>query len=139
MVLAFDFKGWGESSGPLVVAEALAAVGESTQVTSTHIREVVNPLSMSEDVRAALHYLGCEPLVMANNLGIWGSSMGGVLALVTAVTDGRIKAYVGQMGPLNHGHNLSALSAAKMRFVEGLVARGKLPSLLALTVRKTQT
>jgi len=129
VVLAFDFKSWGESNGPVVVAEALPAVGGSAEmtITSTHVREMVNPLSMSEDVRAALHYLGAEPQVMPNNLGIWGSSMGGALALVTAAMDDRIKAYVDQMGPVNHAYNLKDLPAAKMRFVEGLVARGKLP------------
>jgi len=47
---------------------------------------------MSGDVRAALNYLGAEPGVITGNLGIWGTGMGGGLALVMAASDDRIKA-----------------------------------------------
>jgi dienelactone hydrolase len=111
VVLAFDFKSWGESDGPLVALEALPETEEAAEVTlkATHIREFVNPLSMSEDVRAALNYLGAEPWVMPENLGIWGTSMGGGLALAMAASDDRIKALVSQMGPVNYKYNLIAV------------------------------
>ncbi len=101
VVLAFDFKSWGESDGPLVALEPLPETGEAAEVIlkATHIREFVNPLSMSEDVRAALNYLVAEPGVMPDNLGIWGTSMGGGLALVMAASDDRIKALVTFMVP----------------------------------------
>ena len=70
VVLAFDFKSWGESDGPLVALEPLPQTEEAAEVIlkANHIREFVNPLSMSEDVRAALNYLGAEPGVMPENL-----------------------------------------------------------------------
>lgn len=55
---------------------------------------------MLKDVRAALHYLGGEPQVIPNNLGIWGTSMGSGLALITAANDERVKALVSQINPL---------------------------------------
>lgn len=129
VVLAFDFKGWGESDGPLLALEPLPETGIATEqaLKTTQIREVVNPFSMSEDVRAALNYLGAEPGVMADNLGIWGTSMGGGLALVMAASDDRIKALVSQMGPVNYKHNLNDISDQEMRQVEAMVARGELP------------
>jgi dienelactone hydrolase len=129
IVLAFDFKSWGESDGPIVPSELMATSEESVEVAlkATHYRKIINPLSMSEDVRAALHYLGSEPQVMPNNMGIWGTSMGGALALVTAATDDRIKAYVNQMGPVNYKHNLKSIPDARIRFAEAMIARGELP------------
>ena len=55
---------------------------------------------------------------MADNLGIWGTSMGGALALVSATSDDRIKAYVCQMGPVNYAYNLKQFPDAMMRQVE---------------------
>ncbi|MEP5567194.1 MAG: alpha/beta fold hydrolase [Halioglobus sp.] len=129
IVLAFDFKGWGESDGPLLALSKLDPVEESTEVVvkASHVRNVVNPFSMSADVRAALHYLGGEPGVMPNNLGVWGTSMGGALALVSATTDDRIKAYVSQMGPVNYSYNLKQLPVELMRSAETRAARGDIP------------
>ena len=39
------------------------------------------------DARAALDYLSGEPQVMADNLGIWGTSFGGALSLEVATHD----------------------------------------------------
>ncbi len=129
IVLAFDFKSWGESDGPLVPVEPLTAAEEAVEVTVKvrHIRNIINPLSMAEDVRAALNYLASEPQVIADKLGIWGTSMGGGLALVVAADDDRIKAYVDQMGPVNYKYNLKAIPDQQLRQAEALIARGILP------------
>ena len=129
VVLTFDFKSWGESEGYLLAIEPLTKSEESkeVQVKTSHVRDIVNPFAMSADVRAALHYLGGEPQVMPNNLGIWGTSMGGGLALVAAASDERIQALVTQMGPVNYQYNLRAFTSNKMRQIETLTARGIIP------------
>jgi len=129
VVLAFDFKGWGESDGAIVPTEALGHPDESVvmDISANHVRQIVDPFSMAADVRAALFYLGGEATVMPNNLGVWGTSMGGGMALIPAATDSRVKAYVSQMGPINYAYNLSALPAAGMQQIETLTARGLLP------------
>lgn len=129
IVLSFDFKSWGQSDGPIVLAEKLATVDEATEINvkATHIRQIINPLSMIEDVRAALHFLGGEPQVMPNNLGIWGTSMGGGLALVAASNDDRVKALVSQLAPVNYKYNLSVIPEQQMRQVETMAARGIIP------------
>jgi dipeptidyl aminopeptidase/acylaminoacyl peptidase len=130
IVLAFDYKSWGNSDGPIVPTDALAYSQEATKldINATHIRKVIEPFSMLADVRAALHYLGGEPQVMTNNLGIWGTSLGGGLAMVMAATDARIKVLVDQMGPVNYVHNLRELPLAMARKIETLTARGILPA-----------
>lgn len=130
IVLAFDYKSWGQSDGPIVPTEALSYSEEAAKldINVTHIRKVVEPFSMLADVRAALHYLGGEPQVMPNNLGIWGTSLGGGLAMVMAASDERIKVLVDQMGPVNYVHNLREMPAAMARKIETLTARGVLPA-----------
>lgn len=129
IVLSFDFKSWGQSDGPVVLAEKLPTVGEATEVNvkATHIRQIINPLSMVEDVRAALHFLGSEPQVIPNNLGIWGTSMGGGLALAVAANDSRVKALVSQLAPFNYNYNLKIIPDQQMRQVEAMAARGIIP------------
>lgn len=128
IVLAFDYKGWGKSDGVLLLSEPLPAADESEQVTvkATHVRKIVNPLSMVADARAALQYLTAEPQVIEDNIGIWGTSLGGGIALVTAANDERIKAYVDQIGAVNFKANLDMITDGMVRNWEQQRARGKL-------------
>jgi acetyl esterase/lipase len=138
IVLAFDYKSWGQSDGPIVPTGALTHSEEAIKldINVTHIRKVVEPFSMLADVRAALHYLGGEPQVMPNNLGIWGTSLGGGLAMVMAASDDRIKVLVDQMGPVNYVHNLREMPLAMARKIETLTARGILPPYPDATMAK---
>ena len=129
IVLAFDYKSWGQSEGPLVPIDSLAITEEAAEVnlSATHIRKVVNPYSMLADVRASLNYLSGEPQVMPDNLGIWGTSFGGALSIVMASSDDRIKACVDQMGPVNFGYNYKDLPSQMTRQMAVATARGELP------------
>jgi dienelactone hydrolase len=129
VVLTFDFRTWGESDGYLLATDPLPESEEAlkSNVNATHIRKIINPFAMAEDVRAALHYLGGEPQVIVNQLGIWGTSMGGGLALLNAASDDRVQALVSQMGPVNYPYNLKALPAHFMRHAETQAARGLRP------------
>jgi polyvinyl alcohol dehydrogenase (cytochrome) len=130
VVLTFDFKGWGESNGPLMYTEALPAEDEisSINIQVEHIRGVINPRAMVQDARAALNYLAGERQVLSNNIGIWGTSLGGGIALVTAAQDNRIKAYVDQIGAVNFSANLEMITDAMVRKWEVQRARGDLGS-----------
>jgi len=74
--LTFDYRGFGESEG-----EAGRLVPE---------------LQIS-DIRAALSFLGAQPEVDADRLGLWGTSFGGANAIVTAARDARVKALAVQI------------------------------------------
>jgi dienelactone hydrolase len=129
IVLAFDYKSWGKSDGPIVPSIALPPADEAANINInvTHVRKIVEPFSMLSDVRAALHYLGGEPQVIPNNLGIWGTSLGGGFAVIMASNDDRVNALVSQMGPVNYPHNLKQMPAAMARKMETATARGILP------------
>jgi dienelactone hydrolase len=129
VVLAFDYKSWGQSDGPLVPVDKLAQADEAEvlELSATHIRKVVNPYSMLADIRASLNYLSGEPQVVADNLGLWGTSFGGALSLVIAASDDRIKAYVNQMGPINFTYNYKDLSDQMASKMAVAMARGELP------------
>ena len=71
-------------------------------VQGQHIRSIVNPFKIVDDARAALSWFVAEPNLQANNIGVWGTSFGSSLALVTAANDSRVKALVTQMAPVNN-------------------------------------
>ncbi|MFQ3276263.1 MAG: dipeptidyl aminopeptidase/acylaminoacyl peptidase [Colwellia sp.] len=129
IVLTFDFISWGESDGHLLATKPLVPTKDTQEILlkTSHVRDIINPFVMTENVRSALHYLGGEPQVTTNNLGIWGTSMGGGLALVVAANDDRVKALVTQMSPVNYTYNLRAFPDNKIRQIETLTARGILP------------
>lgn len=81
VVLTFDYKGWGKSEGP---------------------RSRLAPMSRVADVQAALTFLGLQPEVDENRLGIYGTSYGGATVVWTAAIDKRVKCTVSCVG-IGHG------------------------------------
>jgi len=126
--LTFDFRSWGDSDGFLLLDEALPAAEGAAAVTVSGRQErlIVNPLAMLEDARAALAYLVGEPQVQADNIGVWGTSLGGGLALVTAAGDSRVKALVSQIGALDNLANFSMIPKEQALAWETLRARGEI-------------
>ncbi len=77
VVLAFDYKGWGESEG-----------------SKTRLA----PHGRVADVQAALTYLAHRPEVAAERLGIYGTSYGGATVVWVAAVDPRVKCTVAVVG-----------------------------------------
>lgn len=139
VVLTFDYTGWGESEGVLIRSgnrPESAHGAETAQTYSTEVTEVrriVNPLEQLDDIRAAYALLTTDPRVDANRTAIWGSSLGGGLALATA-TEFPIKVLMSQVGAVNPRAGAdelpddNPLSAASMAALRGQIARGTLPS-----------
>jgi polyvinyl alcohol dehydrogenase (cytochrome) len=130
VVVTFDFKGWGESNGPLLYREPLPEQDDlsTVNIAVDHVRQVINPRSMVEDARAALNYLAGEKQVLSDNIGVWGTSLGGGIALVIAAEDDRIKAYVDQIGAVNFNANLKMITPEMVRKWEVQRARGDITS-----------
>ena len=126
VVMTFDFRSWGESDGFLLADDSLPDVQKTTSVTvkGQHVRSIVNPLKMIEDARAALSWLVAEPNVQADNIGVWGTSLGGGLALVTAAHDHRVKALVSQVGAVNNKASFAMIPDDKVAILESRRARG---------------
>src|ERR1700744_1925358 len=81
VVLTFDYKGWGDSDGP---------------------KSRLSPHGRVLDSQAALTFLGAQPMVDADRLGIYGTSYGGATVVWTAAVDPRVKAVVSVVG-IGHG------------------------------------
>ncbi len=104
IVLAFDYRTWGESDGkPVPVADEpmLTERGERT-VRVRVMREVVDPVDHVTDARAAFAYLVGEPGVDPGRIGLFGTSYGAGHVLCLAGSDDRVRAVVAQIGGYGH-------------------------------------
>ncbi len=81
VVLTFDYKGWGDSDGP---------------------KSRLAPYSRVADVQAALTFLGAQPEVDGDRLGLYGTSYGGATVVWVAAVDPRVKCTVAVVG-IGHG------------------------------------
>lgn len=81
VVLTFDYKGWGDSDGP---------------------KSRLSPYGRVIDSQAAITFLGAQPMVDADQIGIYGTSYGGATVVWTAAVDQRVKAVVSVVG-IGHG------------------------------------
>ena len=77
VVLNFDYKGWGDSEGPL------------TRLA---------PWSRVADVQAALIFLAAQPEIDPNRLGLYGTSYGGATVVWVAAIDPRVQCTVAVVG-----------------------------------------
>ena len=131
IVLAFDYRGWGESDSRLVIVgdQPEPDANGHARINVQVIREVVDPLDQLEDIRSALNFLEGEPQVDMERLGIWGSSFGGGLVVMTAINDPRVKVVVSQVGAMN-GRSSAEVRAGGLDVVhekEIQRARGEAP------------
>ncbi|MFT4564497.1 MAG: fermentation-respiration switch protein FrsA (DUF1100 family) [Gammaproteobacteria bacterium] len=77
IALIFDYRGFGDSEGA---------------------KWRLIPLEQVDDIRNAITWLGTQPQVDAEQIGLWGTSFGGAHAPYVAGVDERIKATVAQVG-----------------------------------------
>ena len=82
VAMTFDYKGWGQSEGV------------------SPLRLV--PHSRVSDVQAAMTFLGEQPEVDEDSIGIYGTSYGGATVVWTAAIDQRAKCVVSVVG-IGHG------------------------------------
>jgi dienelactone hydrolase len=99
VVLAFDYRGWGDSDSKLVLKGERPKPDEKQEATVRVqvIREVVDPHDEAQDIMHALDFIEGEPGVDKNRIGIWGTSYGGGLVVWTAAHDDRVKCVVAQV------------------------------------------
>lgn len=99
IVLAFDYRGWGQSESQLMAVEPQPRPDEKNEMTIKvkALRWQMNYTDQTEDIRAALSYLAGEPNVDQERLGLWGSSYGGGLVTWMAGNDPRVKCVAAQV------------------------------------------
>lgn len=118
IVLTFDYRGWGESDGKLVRVGAKPQADADTDEMTLQVREVreiVDPIDQLADIRNALAYLSGEPQVDTGRLAIWGSSLGGGLALQIAGEYPHIGVLISQIGAVNSLANFESGDGAFAR------------------------
>lgn len=98
VALAFDFRGWGQSDGKVVVKELLPRERTEVSVRVQVIRELVDPFDWTWDVRHAIDFLMGEPVVDPGRVGLWGTSFAGGVVTWTAAHDPRARCVVSQVG-----------------------------------------
>lgn len=88
--MTFDIRSWAEIDGFFSAETTLPSVNSvaNIDVPGQHIRSIVDPFKMVEDAHAALSWFVAQPNLQANNIGVWATSFGGSLALVTAANSG---------------------------------------------------
>ncbi|MGE3777510.1 MAG: alpha/beta fold hydrolase [Pirellulaceae bacterium] len=112
-VLAFDYRGWGESESQLMAIEPQPKPDAHNEMTIKvkALRWQMNYTDQTEDIRAAISFLAGEPNVDKNRIGLWGSSYGGGLVTTMAALDPRVKCVAAQV-PGMGGRSPRAVAAA---------------------------
>ena len=102
LVVAFDYRGWGNSD-PRVILPQPAPKGNPRrfQAEVIAIREVIDPVEQGRDWLNALHWLQSEPMCDTSRIGVWGSSYSGGHVLFAAAHDKRVKAVFSQVGGMD--------------------------------------
>lgn len=99
IVLAFDYRGWGQSASKMVLRGEAPTPDENGEATVRvrFIRTVVDPFDQVWDIRHAIDFIMGEPNVDTDRLGYWGSSYSGGHAVWVAANEERIACAVGQV------------------------------------------
>ncbi len=128
IVLAFDYRGWGESDSKLITLEPQPRpnVEGNIQATTRALRWQMNYTDQTEDIRAALAFLAGEPQVDPNKIGLWGTSYGGGLVLWVAGNDPRVKFTIAQVPGMQVRSTAAESAALKLATKQ---ARGETESV----------
>ncbi len=99
IVLAFDYRGWGQSESQLKAIEQQPAPDANNDMTIKvkALRWQMNYTDQTADIRAAISFIAGEPHVDPNRIGLWGSSYGGGLVTWVAGNDPRVKCVAAQV------------------------------------------
>ena len=119
LVVTFDYRGWGESDGKLVVQGDMPDRDADGIVTvrAREIRNVVDPIDQTVDIQRAFDFIEGEPNVDTTRLGYWGSSYSGAHAIWVAAHEPRAGCAVGQVAAAD-SRSLAAVSWADQDIAE---------------------
>lgn len=99
-ILTFDYRGWGESDGRVILTKPQPVLPPGRKFTAEveAVRGYVDPSEQAQDWFNVLNWAAADPSVDANRIGIRGSSFSGGLVVHVAAHDARVKALVSQVG-----------------------------------------
>ncbi|KAK7710704.1 hypothetical protein SLS64_005607 [Diaporthe eres] len=94
-----------QDSGFTVLLFDARSVGQSDGTP----RNDIDPFKQTEDLSDALTFLAAQPSVDPSRLGVWGMSLGGAVAMVTACFDTRVRFAVGVCPALEYRYDRTRL------------------------------
>jgi dipeptidyl aminopeptidase/acylaminoacyl peptidase len=114
VVLAFDYRGWGESDCKLMMTEPMPKPDEKGEITvkARPIHWQMDLADQTLDIRSALSFLVGEPCVDAGRIGLFGTSYGGGLVTWVAANDLRVKCVAAQVPGMGGGRGPAAVKYA---------------------------
>jgi uncharacterized protein len=99
LVIAFDYRGWGQSAGRIVLTSPPEKKdGRRYTAQVEELREYVDPLEQTTDWFNVINWAMGEPAVDKQRIGLRGSSYSGGHVFYIAARDPRVKAIVSQVG-----------------------------------------
>ena len=103
LVVAIDYRGWGESDARLVLTGPSPPEKPKRRFTAEvqEVREVVDPIDQTTDLLNAIHWVVGDPQCDPSHIGLWGSSYSGGHVVYAAARDPRVKATVSQVPALD--------------------------------------
>ncbi len=102
LVVAFDYRGWGNSESRLVQAGTKPKDQDGKLVAEVkEVREVVDPIDQTTDILNAINWAADDKQCDPERIGIWGSSFSGGHVVYVAAREPRVKAFVSQVGSMD--------------------------------------
>lgn len=101
LVVAFDYRGWGNSDSRLISVGKPEKKDGKLIAEVSEVRGVVDPIDQTTDILNAISWAAGEKLCDKDRIGIWGSSFSGGHVVYVAARDPRVKAFVSQVGSMD--------------------------------------
>jgi dienelactone hydrolase len=99
LVITFDYRGWGQSDGRVILTPSPdKKEGRRFTAQVLEVREYVDPIEQTTDWFNVISWAAAEPMVDRNRIGLRGSSYSGGHVFYVAAHDPRVKAIVSQVG-----------------------------------------
>jgi uncharacterized protein len=99
LVVNFDYRGWGQSDGRVILTGPLPAdrAGATFTAQVQEIRGYIDPFEQTEDWFNVISWVMAEPMADTSRIGVRGSSYSGGHVVHIAAFEPRIRAVVSQV------------------------------------------
>jgi uncharacterized protein len=97
LVMLFDYRGWGDSDGRVMLTSERPAAGGAFTAPVRELRGYIDPWEQAEDWFNAVSYATTDPRVDAGRIGVIGSDLSGGHVIDVAASDPRVKALVSEV------------------------------------------
>jgi len=128
LVITFDYRGWGQSDGRIILAaQPEKKDGRRFTAQVEELREYVDLIEQTTDWFNVISWAMGEPTVDKNRIGLRGSSYSGGHVFYVAARDPRVKAIVSQVGAFDSRWVVAGQEQSKITYDEATRrARGEI-------------